>query len=165
MAVPRARRRTAHGGVAGPNGRYGEPWDSSCRSNAKYLHCVEEPCAASGVEGSPGGVVLEWATKKDMEGAAAVEGGFTGDVQEVRVKCRVGRFPSQKSFYILVSQQDGERRRGGVVPLLFSALPPLPSQARIEHISNDASRYAILMSLFLGEARRDPQDIRTPTRT
>lgn len=67
---------------------------------AKYIHCVEEPGQkqGSGDDGGAGGggVVIEWARR-----AAAVAGGV--DLQEVLVKCRVGQFPSRKSFYLIVS--------------------------------------------------------------
>lgn len=72
---------------------------------AKYIHCVEEACPDGGGNDAGGdGVVIEWARRPAM-GSSSVGCGF--DVQEVLVKCRIGRFPSTKSFYLLVSVLSG----------------------------------------------------------
>lgn len=72
---------------------YIEPWGIDAGGSAKYFHCVEESLTGGGGQGDEGGVVIEWA-RRTAPG---------DDVQEVLVKCRVGRFPSQKGFYLLVS--------------------------------------------------------------
>eukprot|EP00903_Cladosiphon_okamuranus_P007182 g6974.t1 len=71
-----------------------ESYGTSCGDGAKYIHCVEEQGGGDD-GGAGGGVVIEWARR-----AAAVAGGV--DLQEVLVKCRVGQFPSHKSFYLIV---------------------------------------------------------------
>lgn len=73
---------------------------------AKYIHCVEEACqegagGGGGNDSAAGGVVIEWARRPAVGSGGHLCAG--GDVQEVLVKCRVGRFPSRKSFYLLVS--------------------------------------------------------------
>lgn len=66
----------------------------------KYVHCVEEAGEGGGDTGGvEGGVVIEWA-RRPVVGSGDGSG---GDVQEVLVKCRIGRFPARKSFYLLVS--------------------------------------------------------------
>lgn len=80
-------------------------------AGAKYIHCVEEPCGREQSSGDNtgggagglglGGVVVEWARRPGAAAGGGAAGGY--DVQEVLVKCRVGQFPSQKSFYLLVS--------------------------------------------------------------
>lgn len=76
-----------------------DPLGLSDVGSAKYIHCVEEasPDRDDGDGGS--GVVIEWARRAVVESEAR----GCADVQEVLVKCRVGQFPSQKSFYLLVS--------------------------------------------------------------
>lgn len=91
-----AKLRKGSLGVGGVSrDSYGAPGEDG----AKYIHCVEEPGQgeACGDNGGAGvGVVIEWARR-----AAATAGG--ADIQEVLVKCRVGQFPSHKSFYLIVS--------------------------------------------------------------
>lgn len=89
-------------GSLGVGGVSRESYGASGEDGAKYIHCVEEPGQEqgggdNGGSGSGGGVVIEWARR-----AAAAAGGGA-DVQEVLVKCRVGQFPSRKSFYLVVS--------------------------------------------------------------
>ena len=88
-------------GSLGVGGVSRESYGASGEDGAKYIHCVEEPGqeqggAGNGGSGTGGGVVVEWARR-----AAAAAGGV--DVQEVLVKCRVGQFPSRKSFFLVVS--------------------------------------------------------------
>lgn len=83
---------------------------------AKYIHCVEEACQEGGGGGgggdsAAGGVVIEWARKPAVGSGDHLCAG--GDVQEVLVKCRVGRFPSRKSFYLLVSHGQSRKVFGG----------------------------------------------------
>lgn len=71
---------------------------------AKYVHCVEEAGQEGGggrKDSAAGGVVIEWARRPAVGSGGHPCAG--GDVQEVLVKCRVGRFPSRTSFYLLVS--------------------------------------------------------------
>ena len=68
--------------------------------SAKYIHCVEETSPDRDDGHNGGGVVIEWARRAVMESEARC----CADVQEVLLKCRIGQFPSQKSFYLLVSQ-------------------------------------------------------------
>lgn len=82
---------------------------------AKYIHCVEENVGEQGNSG----VVIEWARRAAATGGGA-RGGF--DVQEVLVKCRVGEFPSQKCFYLLVS--------GGVSALSLWSMVSVETERR-----------------------------------
>lgn len=77
-----------------------DPFGISGVGSAKYIHCVEEACPDRGDDDAGGGVVIEWARRAVVESEAR----GCADIQEVLVKCRVGQFPSQKSFYLLVSR-------------------------------------------------------------
>lgn len=77
-----------------------DPLGMSGAGSAKYIHCVGEASPDRDDDDAAGGVVIEWARRAVVE--SEVRG--CADVQEVLVKCRVGQFPSQKSFYLLVSQ-------------------------------------------------------------
>lgn len=101
-------------GVGGcGNGNGAAPRDPSEARGTKFVHCVEVPSASTGSEGSTAsaasteGVVVEWATRRAMWGARDLAGEYGGaedeDVQELLIRCRVGRFPSQRAFYLLVS--------------------------------------------------------------
>lgn len=91
-------------GSLGIGGISRETYAASGDRGAKYIHCVEEHGEeqGGGEKGEAGnsGVVIEWARRAAATGGGA-RSGF--DVQEVLVKCRVGQFPSQKGFYLLVS--------------------------------------------------------------
>lgn len=90
-------------GSLGVGGISRESYGTSGDGGAKYIHCVEDNGREQGAGekgGAGSGVVIEWGRR-----AAAAGGGARSgiDVQEVLVKCRVGQFPSQKGFYLLVS--------------------------------------------------------------
>ena len=64
----------------------------------KYVHCVEEACQkVDDISAGECGVMIEWIRR------SAVENDWGGELQEVLVKCRVGQFPGQKTFFLLVS--------------------------------------------------------------
>lgn len=90
-------------GLLGAGGVSRESLGASGEDGAKYIHCVEEPGHDQGGGddgGAGGGVVIEWARRPAAIGGATRGG---ADVQEVLVKCRVGQFPSRRSFYLVVS--------------------------------------------------------------
>ena len=87
-------------GSLGVGGVSQASYGASGEDGAKYIHCVEQPAKEQGGGdnvGAGSGVVVEWARRA----AAAADG---VNVQEVLVKCRVGQFPSHKSFYLVVSE-------------------------------------------------------------
>lgn len=90
-------------GWAGRSGEtYREPWGVAGEGGSKYIHCVEGPNADGSGDNAAGGVVVEWGRRPALGGGGGGSSGMV-QVQEVLVKCRVGPFPSQKGFYLLVS--------------------------------------------------------------
>lgn len=104
----RVRASTRAGGVSR------DPLGMSGTGSAKYIHCVGEASPDRDDDDAGGGVVIEWARRAVVE--SEVRG--CADVQEVLVKCRVGQFPSQKSFYLLVSRVERPCERRHVLGLI-----------------------------------------------
>lgn len=118
----RVKTSTRAGGVSR------DPFGMSDVGSAKYIHCVEEARSDRDDGDAGGGVVIEWARRAVMES----ETRGCADVQEVLVKCRVGQFPSQKSFYLLVSRKERPCEGRHVVDIIRRL--PEGSRLRVRHV-------------------------------